>query len=155
MRAGKGSIYSNLISSGTSSLPSQAMTVPSAPFAMGGIDFDETFNKTLSDMNKAFEDRSKSDHMVLLTLGNYRARSSAASKVTVSPNPAYIDMRPWWLSVFSASLLLGFPLQGGGRLMPGFCPFRTSLNEEQVYDMSELLGETFATPNQVVNIQAE
>ena len=93
--------------------------------------------------------------MVLLTIGNYNARSSAASKIAVSPNPAYVDMRPWWLSVFSASLLLGFPLEGKGRLMPGFCPFRTSFNMEQVYQMSELLGETLAYPNEVVNIQNE
>ena len=138
--AQKGSIYSNLLSKGDYTLPNQANTVTSAPYAMGGIDYDETFNKTLSDMNKQFEDRSKSDKMVLLTIGNYRARSTAASKITVSPNPAYVDIRPWWLSVFSASLLLGFPLQNNGRLMPGFCPFRTSLSTEQVYEMSELLG---------------
>ena len=79
--------------------------------------------------------------MVVLNLGNYEPRSSAATKFTVSPNPAYIDMKPWWLSVFSASLLLGFPLQASGRLMPGFCPFRTNLNNEQVYQVSELLGK--------------
>ena len=48
--------------------------------------------------------------MALLTVGNYLGRSSAASKIAISPNPAYVDMRPWWLSVFSGSLLLGFPL---------------------------------------------
>lgn len=110
LSAGKGSIYSNLIAQGSNSLPTQADTLKSAPFFLGDIDLDSTFNKTLYDMNKEFEDRSKSDNMVLLKIGNYRARSSAASKITVSPNPAYVDMRPWWLSVFSASLLLGFPL---------------------------------------------
>lgn len=140
MSAGKGSIYSNLISKGSYSLPSKAATVTSAPFSMGGIDYSEAFNETLAKLNRQFEDRSKADHMVLLEVGNYKARSSAASKITVSPNPAYVDMRPWWLSVFSASLLLGFPLEGSGRLMPGFCPFRTSLNSEQVYEMSELLA---------------
>ena len=52
--AQKGSIYSNLLSKGDYTLPNQANTVTSAPYAMGGIDYDETFNKTLSDMNKQF-----------------------------------------------------------------------------------------------------
>ena len=110
LSAGKGSIYANLLSKGAYSLPQTASTLSSAPFLMDDIDFNQTFNTTLSKLNEQFQDRSKADHMVLLTIGNYQARSSASTKMAVSPNPAYIDMRPWWLSVFSASLLLGFPL---------------------------------------------
>ena len=77
---------------------------------MKELDFSSTFNKTLAEINLSFEDRSKGDHVALLTIGNYRGRSSASSKIAVSPNPAYVDLRPWWMSVFSASLLLGFPI---------------------------------------------
>lgn len=93
--------------------------------------------------------------MVLLKVGNYRGRSSVASKIAISPNAAYIDMKPWWMSMISASLLLDFPLEASGRLQPGFCPFRTSMNGAQLAKLLYTFQKTFSQPNQVADIWNE
>ena len=69
-----------------------------------------------------------------MDIGNMKARSSGSTKLVVSPNKAYLDMRPFTTTIMSLWLLIGEPLTPNqGRLLPGFCPYRNSFSARQ-YD---------------------
>ena len=54
------------------------------------------------------------------------------ARTVVSPNDAYLQAKPWWVTVFSAQMLINIPTIHTGRLAPGFCPWRPAFTISQV-----------------------
>ncbi len=62
--------------------------------------------------------------MYLIDIGNFLLRDSGAMRILVTPNEAYTEAGPFWMSIMSASLVLRLPKTVRGNLGPGFCPYR-------------------------------
>ena len=104
VKAKFGSIYANAISGNEIVLPREAVRVASELYKQD-IGSQDLF-QTLQGASKSFNDTSKGDRVEVLMLGNRAARSSGSWEVIVSPNKAYLEAGPWWISMFSAQMLL-------------------------------------------------
>ena len=96
-----GSIYGNGISA-TGSVLDAGVTPTSSLLYNGNIGAQELFNQTLHKANLKFNDTSKGDVVEIIQIGNINARSTSAARTVVSPNDAYLQAKPWWITVFSA-----------------------------------------------------
>ena len=85
--------------------------------------------ETLDNILVKFNDTTKVDSGIVADVGNIGAQSTHALRYFLSTKSAYIDMKPWWVSTFSATLLLSAKYSFQGRLAPGFCPWKPELNE--------------------------
>lgn len=78
-------------------------------------------------------DTTKNSPMIILNLGSIESRSAQSTKWILTANPAYAYMKPWWMSIFSATILTNYQQQLQGSLLPGFCPYNSVYNLEQMY----------------------
>lgn len=140
--ATQGSIYANRISATGSVLPSDAAVVKSQLYT-GQIEPQALFTEALGKANSNFNDTSRGDRIELIEIGNSRARSTQSAKVLISPNDAYVQAGPYWISVFSAQMLLQIPETHSGRLAPGFCPFRPVINTAELNQIQTLMATYF------------
>ena len=76
------------------------------------------------ELGTSFLNTDKADAIFVIDLFNFPARSTFGQRFVVTTKDAYLQMRPWWVSIFSASLLLSRRFDAQGRLSPGICPFR-------------------------------
>ncbi len=100
--ANQGSIYANAIESTGAILDTSALKVASVVYEGGGIQAGALFNETLSTANGGFNDTSRGDKIEIIEVGNSNARSTASARIIVSPNDAYLQAEPWWITTFSA-----------------------------------------------------
>ena len=68
--------------------------------------------------------------------------------MVISPNDAYLQTGPWWITIFTGSLLLSAPATIQGNLAPGFCPYRPRFNLEQINKMQTLMKSVFGDINE-------
>ena len=87
--ANQGSIYANAITATGQVLDTSALVVKSGLYD-GSIQAQRIFNHTLHTANSQFNDTSKGDRVEIIQIGNVNARSTAASRIFISPNDAYI-----------------------------------------------------------------
>ena len=144
LRATHGSIYANAISATGEILDTSPVVIKSGLYD-GSIAAQSVFDQTLMNANTKYNDTSKGDRIEIIQIGNVNARSSQSSRMIISPNEAYIQAGPWWITVFSSQMLLGLPEAHTGRLAPGFCPFRPEIDVTQLNQIQSLVLSYFST----------
>ena len=79
---------------------------------------------------------------MLIDLGYGMVHSSLYTKYSVTIDPAYAYVKPWWMATFSGKILESTILDFSGRLLPGFCPYNTIFSESNMYDIQTLVQNT-------------
>ena len=104
-----------------------------------GIQFEPVLAQGLSNFSTIVGIQTNINPTILLNLGYGIVESSLYAKYVVSSNPAYAYLKPWWMSTFSATLLQSTMINFNGRLLPGFCPYRTVFSQEDEYKIQTLV----------------
>lgn len=110
MNAPNGALYANIIPKVGTHVPLSGYNVTQGPGFNLPLNFTDPYNMEFESTISAFTDLNTQDKIISMSIGNWKARSSGAAHVLVSPNSAYFDMRPYSVSIFSLWLLLSEPL---------------------------------------------
>ena len=113
----------------------------------GDLNFDKKSNISLAEFNSQFASTAQADSMINVKFGNYRCFSTAAASFIGATNPAYLSVRPWFISFFSANLLMGDVYIFTDGPIPGFCPFRTSLTFNDLGEYRNLILKSMTSPS--------
>jgi len=138
LSANVGNVYANVLNANGEPVSNSVNSVRGWEYTKG-LDFDESLNRTLGDYINGFNGSSKADPAIWVSLGPSRAFSSASLAFLLVANTAYLDAYPWWISFFSASLLLGRVNYIDGNLAPGLCPFKTLPTAFDLFNVRSLL----------------
>lgn len=105
-----------------------------------GLKFEEHFER---EINSSLGDGSikNRDPIFIINLGRRELQHSSYQKWTVVSNPSFAYMRPWWLSVFSLSLLTLQTINLNGTLSPGICPYHFKNTMKEYYEVQRNAGK--------------
>jgi len=135
-----GNIYANIIDSDGSVATTLGNSVRGWSFTKG-IEFDDNLNRTLNDYIKGYNGTAKADPIVWLSIGSSKTFTTSSLTYLLVANNAYLNAYPWWISFFSADLLLGWIYRIDGNLAPGFCPFKTMPTTSDIQIVRDMLIE--------------
>lgn len=76
---------------------------------------------------------SQVDPIYQIRFGDRKASQSIFNAWVMSANPAYSEMKPWYLSWFSAGFLSSNSKKYEGYLLPGFCPYRPVYRKQEMF----------------------
>jgi len=133
-----GGIYTNLIDADGAVASSAGSTVRGWSFTKG-IEFDDNLNQTLNDYINGYNGTAKADPIIWFEIGSSKTFTTSAMTYLLVANNAYLNAYPWWISFFSADLLLGWIYRIEGNLAPGFCPFKTLPTTSDVQAVRNML----------------
>ena len=111
----------------------------------GGINISYPANETIATFLNATEDSSLRNPFIVLNLGDVRSRSSQYTKWIVSSTPSYSYLKPWWISILSATILESDLIKIDSTLLPGFCPFVPQYTSQNLYDVQNLLTNSISS----------
>ena len=115
-----------------------------------GVAFEPNVIGGIDEIKKESQE-SGADQIFIIEMGKKILQSRKNGLWTVVSNPSYAYIRPWWLSVFSLSLLTGNFYEVSGYLSPGFCPYHIQHNLQEIYETQNYLKEYFELNNSVVS----
>ncbi len=87
-------------------VPEQGYNVTQGPGFSLPLNFTGSYMQEFAETIALFNDINTKDKLIMLSIGNWGARSTGSAELLVSPNSAYFDMRPYSTSIFSLWLLL-------------------------------------------------
>eukprot|EP01022_Parablepharisma_sp_SALTPOND_P003657 TRINITY_DN114_c0_g2_i2.p1 TRINITY_DN114_c0_g2~~TRINITY_DN114_c0_g2_i2.p1 ORF type:complete len:1536 (+),score=156.85 TRINITY_DN114_c0_g2_i2:822-5429(+) len=137
-----GNVYANVINNEGEPVSTAGHSVRGWPYNQG-LRFDTNINHTLAEFIEGLNDSAKADPLVWISLGPTRTFSTAGMYFLFAANQAYLNAYPWWISFFSATLLLSDVYKLKGNLVPGFCPFKTFPVTDDLYSVRSLLMSQF------------
>ena len=145
LKSFRGNVFANLIPEESGYVPDDYQYIMAN--GTGEILFDKKSNISLTQFNKNFASTALADQMLIVKFGNFECFSTASATFLGATNPAYIAVRPWFMSFFSASLLMGGVSTFTDSPIPGFCPFRTSLTFNDLGEYKSLIMNNIQTPS--------
>ena len=150
LKTERGNIFANVIPNEGGYVSDMYQFVK--PNGTNDILFDKKSNISLNQFNKNFANSALADQMLIVKFGNFEAFSSASAYFLGATNPAYLAVRPWYISFFSATLLMGGVSVFTDSPIPGLCPFRTSLTLNDVGKFKTLIMNSIQTPTDKFDI---
>ena len=112
----------------------------------GTFGFDARTQKLYSLAYDTYNLTTKTDSLLLYRIGNYLGKASSSMNFAATPNPAYLSAKPWWMSFFSLSLLVGSTQNLPTRLVPGFCPYRPIPSLQDLYNVQTYIQDKMYAP---------
>eukprot|EP01022_Parablepharisma_sp_SALTPOND_P018430 TRINITY_DN300_c0_g1_i1.p2 TRINITY_DN300_c0_g1~~TRINITY_DN300_c0_g1_i1.p2 ORF type:complete len:1871 (+),score=218.15 TRINITY_DN300_c0_g1_i1:2469-8081(+) len=137
-----GNVYANVIQGEGVPVTNSMKSVRGWDYTKG-LEFDNNMNKTLSDYIDGYNGSAKADPLIWVSFGPMRSFSTASMTFLLVANTAYLNAYPWWISFFSAGLLLGNVYRIEGNLAPGICPFKTLPITDDLFTIRSLLLSRF------------
>ena len=98
--AASGNVYFNVIQTQGSSVKEGDIVKGAVYDEEEGIQFNHGIQAQLVLMESLMKNTTTADKIVLVDLGNRKARSTSALRFILSSNPAYLDGRPWLVFLF-------------------------------------------------------
>eukprot|EP01022_Parablepharisma_sp_SALTPOND_P003665 TRINITY_DN114_c0_g3_i1.p1 TRINITY_DN114_c0_g3~~TRINITY_DN114_c0_g3_i1.p1 ORF type:complete len:2013 (+),score=220.50 TRINITY_DN114_c0_g3_i1:571-6609(+) len=133
-----GNVYANVIDAEGTPVSDSFKSVRGWSYTRG-LEFDDNLNRTLTDYVDGFNGSAKADPLIWVSLGATQSFSTAGMVFLLVANTAYLNAYPWWISFFSANLLLGNIYRIQGNLAPGVCPFKTLPTTNDLHTIRSLL----------------
>jgi hypothetical protein len=103
----QGNIYGNIISAVGKAVASTSAVENGWTFTQG-IRLSDYASSQVGNFSQLVNDTTKNSPMIILNLGSLESRSSQFTKWVITANPAYAYMKPWWMSIFSATILTNY-----------------------------------------------
>ena len=138
-----GNIYANVIPAAGVGVQGDDRVLK-GEYYRGGIKFEPRYKHNILEERKYYNNTAKTDSFMLFNLGNFHGRAESSTRMVTSTNYGYLNTKPWWISLFSARLLVGGLYDMTGILKPGFCPYYQTLSQQNVGAISELIINTLA-----------
>jgi len=146
----QGNIYGNLISEVGGIVDEGSYNIKQGNLTLTGIELDSGSAEIIDKFDYVINDTSKNSPQIIFNLGNIESKSSHYSKWIVSSNPAYAYMKPWWVSIFSATILRPHQIRVSGFLLPGFCPYYPQYTQSQLKQIQDRISRNITNENVLV-----
>ena len=118
-----GNLYANVIEAKNMPVDQDYKKMAGVNYDDERIDWSHTMKHDVLHYLKLSEDPKNFDPVFLFHLGSKEANSSLYQQWDVTSNPAYAQLKPWWISTFSFTLMSTATYVIHGDLSPGFCPY--------------------------------
>jgi hypothetical protein len=115
------------------------------------LDFDVLSQAQFAELLKLYNATTKADSLFFIEVGNVECMSSSSNRFLATPNPSYLEAKPWLISFFSLTLLIRNIYEFQTRLVPGFCPYKPFPTTTDLYTIKALLASKIYTSGTIDN----